>query len=232
MKTGEALLLSVHGTETLLQDGTDGMKQDGTIELFQYWNRLRGRRPAPQRTEIEPADIKTRLADTFILERDARGEPVFRLAGTRLCAMHGKELKGHSFTSLWSDRDHDLIGRLSRHVFDDASVVVASFQGTSHNQRTLTLEMIILPLEGGNESPRALGAISPSEKPFWLGADPIVESRLESFRLLDPDREPLFLANRPAIPSPSLSPDDSSLASGPGTGRRIRHLVVFKGGRG
>ncbi|WP_265518791.1 PAS domain-containing protein [Nitratireductor luteus] len=209
------------------------MKQDGTLELFQYWNRLRGRRPAPQRTEIEPADIKSRLADTFILERDARGEPIFRLAGTRLCAMHGKELKGHSFTSLWSEWDHGLISRLSRNVFDDASVVVVSFHGTSHNQRTLELEMIILPLEGGSESPRALGAISPCEKPFWLGADPIVESRLESFRLIDPDREPLLLGNRPAIPSPSLSPDDKSLDSGPGagTGRRIRHLVVFKGGK-
>ena len=50
------------------------MKQDGSIALFQYWNRLRDGRPAPKRTEIEPADIKTLLADTFILEKDARGE--------------------------------------------------------------------------------------------------------------------------------------------------------------
>ena len=62
------------------------MKLKGSIELFQYWDRLRSGRPAPKRTEIEPADIKSLLADTFILEKDARGEAIFRLAGTTLDA--------------------------------------------------------------------------------------------------------------------------------------------------
>ena len=48
------------------------MKQDGSIALFHYWNRLRDGRSAPKRTEIEPADIKSLLADTFILEKDGR----------------------------------------------------------------------------------------------------------------------------------------------------------------
>ena len=56
------------------------MKQNGSINLFQYWNRLRNGRPAPKRTEIEPADIKSLLADTFILEKDTRGEAVYEVA--------------------------------------------------------------------------------------------------------------------------------------------------------
>ncbi len=43
------------------------MKLNGSIALFQYWNRLRDGRPAPKRSEVEPADIKSLLADTFIL---------------------------------------------------------------------------------------------------------------------------------------------------------------------
>ena len=43
------------------------MQQEATVALFQYWNRLRDGRPAPLRSEIEPADIKRLLADTFIL---------------------------------------------------------------------------------------------------------------------------------------------------------------------
>ena len=31
------------------------MKEEGSIALFQYWNRLRDGRPAPKRTEIEPS---------------------------------------------------------------------------------------------------------------------------------------------------------------------------------
>ena len=71
--------------------------------------RLRNGRPAPKRTEIEPADIKRLLADTFILEKDTRGEAMFRLAGTRLCAIYGRELKGFSFPSLWRERDQRLV---------------------------------------------------------------------------------------------------------------------------
>ena len=98
------------------------MKQDGSVALFHYWNRLRDGRPAPKRTEIEPADIKGLLSDTFILERDTRGEAVFRLAGTRLCAIYGRELKGFSFPSMWRSNDQRMIGRLAQNVFSDLGV--------------------------------------------------------------------------------------------------------------
>ena len=209
------------------------MKQDGSIALFHYWNRLRDGRPAPKRTEIEPADIKTLLADTFILERDTRSEAVFRLAGSRLCAAHGRELKGFSFPSLWQDRDRKLVGRLVQGVFETSNVVVIAFEGISNSQRSNPFEMIILPLEGGADNPRCLGAVSAVQKPFWLGADPIVEARIVSVRVVDPDAEPLFLKNRPAIDVPALSPTElpSVQDRGMAGSRRIRHLLVLDGGR-
>ena len=112
------------------------MKLEGSIALFQYWNRLRAGRTAPMRTEIEPADIKTQLADTFILEKDARGEAVFRLAGTRLCAIYGRELKGFAFVSLWKEKDQRMIARLAHSAFNAKSVVVVDFRGHSRNGRT------------------------------------------------------------------------------------------------
>jgi hypothetical protein len=206
------------------------MKLDGSIALFQYWNRLRAGRPAPKRTEIEPADIKTLLADTFILERDARGEAVFRLAGTRLCATYGRELKGFAFASLWAAKDQRMIARLSHSVFAMKSVVVISYCGISRNARSNQFELVLLPLDGGVDNPRCLGAATPRERPFWLGADAIVEAQVESVRVIDPDREPMFLGNRPSIAVPALAPAQSALANG-GSGRRIRHLVVLEGGR-
>lgn len=210
------------------------MKQDGSIALFQYWNRLRHGRPAPKRTEIEPADIKALLTDTFILERDTRREAVFRLAGTRLCAVYGRELKGFSFPSLWQDKDRRLVSRLVHGVFEANNVVAVTFDGISGNQRSNPFEMVILPLEGGSDNQRCLGAVSAIEKPFWLGADPIVETRIESVRVVDPDREPVFLKNRPAIDVPALSPTELPSVNGRAAGgsRRIRHLLVLDGGRG
>lgn len=201
------------------------------MSLFQYWNRLRAGRPAPRRTEIEPADIKTLLADTFILEKDARGAAVFRLAGTRLCGVFGRELKGFAFASLWMPKDQRVIARLVHGALERHSVVVIGIEALSRGGRKTEFEMLVLPLEGGIDNPRALGSLMAIEKPFWLGADPIVECRLETLRVIDPQFEPMFLRNRPAVPVPPLSADPTPPAGRLGPGRRIRHLVVLEGGR-
>ena len=210
------------------------MKQPGSIQLFQYWNRLRNGRIAPKRTEIEPADIKGLLPDTFILEKDTRGKAVFRLAGTRLCAVYGRELKGFSFTSLWREQDQRLAARLAEGVFRAKDVAVIAFEGCSRGRRLLSLEMLLLPLDGGVENPRALGIMSARDKPFWMGADPLAEGRIDSVRVIDANREPLFLKNRPAIAVAGLLPDEPSVADAgqlSPRARRIRHLVVLDGGR-
>jgi len=210
------------------------MNQNGSITLFQYWNRLRDGRSAPKRSEVEPADIKSLLADTFILEKDTRGEAVFRLAGTRLCASYGRELKGFSFPSLWREKDQRLVHKLIRGVFEQKSVVLITYEGLSQNGRSNRFELLALPLDGGIENPRCLGVISAVEKPFWLGADPITDALIDSIRVIDPDKDPMYLKNRPEIAVPSLVPSDfgpPETFSALGRARRIRHLVVFDGGR-
>lgn len=213
--------------------GWSRMKHEGSIQLFQYWNRIRDGRPAPRRTEVEPADIKTLLGDTFILEQDVRGEAVFRLAGTRLCATYGRELKGFAFSSLWRERDRRMIARLAGGVFRDKTIVVVSYSGTSRNGRGIPLEMLLLPLEGGEDNRRALGIVSADGRPYWLGVDPLAEAAIESVRVVDADREPLFLRNRPAVAVDTVDaglhlPGSDLIHAG---ARRIRHLLVLPGGR-
>jgi hypothetical protein len=225
--------LFTDGTGMQSRFGAGGMKQRESIELFQYWDRLGDERPAPRRTDIEPADIKTLLADTFILEKNSRGEAVFRLAGTRLCAVFGRELKGFALPSLWAFKDQRLIARLAHSAFHSKAVVVIAFEGRSRNGRTNPFELLLLPLDAGEEAPRTLGIASAVEKPYWLGADPVVECRIDTIRVVDPDREPMFLKNRPAVAVPAMAPsaDEVAGAGQGGHGRRIRHLVVFEGGR-
>lgn len=217
------------GTSEFRTGSQARMKQSGSIELLQYWNRLRKGRPAPRRSEVEPADIKKLLADTFILERDSRGEAVFRLAGTRLCSIHGRELKGFSFASMWRLRDQRLVSRMVEGAFSSASVVVISYLGIGQKGRTCPFELLLLPLDGGDQNPRCLGIASATEAVYWLGADPITENAAESVRVLDPDRETMFLQNRPPILVPPLVPRDEDVTALP-SGRRVRHLTVLDGG--
>ncbi|WP_173931541.1 PAS domain-containing protein [Chelativorans sp. Marseille-P2723] len=205
------------------------MYKEGSIFLFHYWNRLRGSRLAPRRTEIEPADIKTLLADTFILEQDGRGEAVFRLAGTRLCATYGQELKGFAFSSLWAEKDQPTIRRLTRHLMREKAVIVVVFEGFSSQGRLNGFELLMLPLQDSKEGARALGTVQSFTKPFWLGSDPIQENRIGSFRLLDPDREYVLPEHRPAVPEPLLA--SSGAFALQTSGRRIGHLLVYEGGR-
>ena len=59
-----------------------------------------GRRPSA--ADIEPGAIRRVLADTFILAFDEPAGHPFRIAGTRVCALFGRELKGEAFLDLWA----------------------------------------------------------------------------------------------------------------------------------
>lgn len=206
------------------------MRHDGSMSLFRYWNRLRNGRAAPKRTEIEPAEIKNLLADTFILECDTRGQPVFRLAGTRLCAIFGRELKGFAFASLWSEKERRVVTRLVNSCLHDKAVVVMTIGGATRTGRENSFELIVLPLDGGPNHARALGSMIALERPFWLGADPVVTCWVDAIRIVDPSREAAS-ARLPAVLVPSLEPTDrETMAAMPM--RRIRHLVVIDGGKG
>lgn len=214
------------------------MKQNTSTDLFLYWNRLREGRPAPTRSQIEPSDIRRHLADTFILEARPNGAARFRLAGTRLCAVFGHELKGLEFGSLFPEKDGRMAAALIQTVVREASVVVAGIEGHSRNERKAAFELLLLPLASENGDARILGSLSAIDRPFWLGADPVMTTVFSSVRIVDPDREPMYLKNRPEIPVPPVEPNILSFAPWGNTGtegaassRRVAHLRVYEGGK-
>ena len=79
------------------------MKHTSTLLIFEYWNRQRGDRSAPMRSEIDPAAIRHALGDTFMLAADFIDGIRFRLAGTRVCALFSREIKGEPFNALWTE---------------------------------------------------------------------------------------------------------------------------------
>jgi len=177
------------------------MKHAASRELYAYWEAQRGNRPAPERAEIEPGAIRGALSDTFILAIDAAaGHPV-RLAGTRVCALFGREIKGEPFLDLWGPTSRPILGGLLAVLADEFVGTVASASGPSETGEAVDLELLLLPL--GTRRPsfaRAIGVLAPLHVPQWLGMSPIGALTLGGRRHLgasiQPRRLPRFMAPR------------------------------------
>jgi hypothetical protein len=192
------------------------MKHSSTRELFDYWNERRGTRPVPERAEIEPGAIRRILADTFILTFDpARGYP-FRIAGTRVCAAFGRELKGGSLADLWTPDSQPLLHDVLNVVATECISVVVGAHTTSIEGVDLDLELLLLPLSHrGRTDARVLGLITPIAVPYWLGTVALRPLAITTHRYLGD-------ATR-SVASPGAAPS---------TPRLIRHgLVVYDGGQ-
>jgi hypothetical protein len=192
------------------------MKHPSNRELFEHWNERRGERLAPERAEIEPSAIRQVLGDTFVLDAGAGGGHAFRLAGTRLCALFGRELKTESFLRLWQPAAQTAVRELIAVVMEEKAGVVASATAATSDDTLapVQLELTILPLAWQSRTEaRVIGALAPMAVPYWLGAKAIGPLELGMFRHIGTavqDSAPRFKA-----------------AAG-----RLRHgLTVYDGGR-
>jgi hypothetical protein len=159
------------------------MKQDATRSLFAYWDARRGARAAPERADIEPGAIRSCLPNTFILAFDAEHGHPFRIAGTSVCSLFGSELTRTPFERLWAADERRAVCELVRTVTEDKDGVVAGVTGRNAAGETLDLEMILLPLDGGDGgADRILGALTATTSPYWLGPRPVQSLHLGELR--------------------------------------------------
>jgi hypothetical protein len=193
------------------------MKHSSIRELFDYWNERRGLRAAPERGDIEPGAIRRVLADTFMLSFDQRAGHPFRIAGTRVCAAFGRELKGEGFVELWDADSKDLIRDLLTVIAQETIGVVISARGENADNASLELEAIMLPLNHhGRMGARVIGALAPVETPYWLGTSILGPLTMRTHRYLDP----------------GLATDAAPCLRRTAPTGRIRHgLTVYDGGQ-
>jgi hypothetical protein len=194
------------------------MKHASTRAIFDYWNRKRGRRAAPDRSDIDPADIRHVLGDTFMLAADFADDIRFRLAGTRVCALFTREIKGEAFNAQWSESSREHIDELLASVINEKVGAVAGIVGRTEDGGNVELELLLLPLaHAGHGRVRALGVLAPLTPPYWLGEQPIAELELKTLRHIG-GQQPDFGVPRFGQPR---------------DGQRLRHgFQVYTGGRG
>jgi hypothetical protein len=189
------------------------MKHASSRELHAYWEEKRGSRPAPERSDIEPGAIRGALSDAFIIGLNRPAGYPFRLAGTRVCALFDREIKGESFLGLWTIASRPVVSSLLTILADECIGTVAAVSAQSADGDTVELELLLLPL--GVARPifaRAIGVLAPLKVPPWLGVSPIGGLTLGGRRHLGAELERRFL---PRLMAP----------------RTRRGLTVYEGGR-
>ena len=216
------------------------MKHQTTSQMYIYWNRLRGKRSMPDRIDIEPSDIREFLRDTFILERHDNNAYNFRLAGTRICANFGRELKGRNFVDYMDQESVEAVQTILHACGEDASANVMGFVGKTQQGNSVALEAIFLPVSVKNSTDvRLIGTIVPMASPYWIGMQSIQTLQLSSFRMVLPHQH-VREVNRMLEKEHDSTEDNVTLfpsreismarAFQHPDGRQVRHLTVIEGG--
>lgn len=141
-----------------------------SMELHAYWNALRAGRAAPERNEVEPAAIRSVLADTFVLEFDAAAGFPFRISGSRINALFLRELRGLSFLKLWRGADRREVETILQRVSDQAQPYLLAAEASPPAIGPLRIEVVLLPLRHhGSTHSRVLGSVAADAGTDWLG---------------------------------------------------------------
>jgi hypothetical protein len=205
------------------------MRHSVSKDLYAYWDRLRGARPAPDRNDIDPAAIRHLLADCFIVEIDQSCVFPLRLSGTRLNALRGSEGRGAAFLDMWRDADRREVAAALLTVIDGATPIVGGVkaraaadnaEGVDASRCELDHELLLLPLRHfGKTRSRVIGALAPFGESDWFGRVPAAKLEIVSLRMMSA-RERERLSGAHAI-RPFFPPEESG-------GRRF---IVYEGGK-
>ena len=157
------------------------MKHPSTREFFTYWDEKRDGARAPDRSEIEPGAVRELLGDIFVLSYDATSGYPFRVAGTRVCALLGRDLKDRSFSALFAADNRREIEEIIAVVAEEMLAAVAGITATSQDGSRAHLELLLLPFNARAHTPLSVtGSLAPFENEHRLLRD----FRLTSWRYL------------------------------------------------
>ncbi|MGY3458046.1 hypothetical protein ACVWW5_003496 [Bradyrhizobium sp. LM3.4] len=129
------------------------MKHPSNREFFAYWDKKRGTERAPDRADIDPAAVRGLLGDIFVLSCEPSLGFPFRVAGTRVCALAGCDLKDASFAALFNEASRREIEEITTVVADESLGAIAGITATREDGSKAHLELLLLPFNARPHTP-------------------------------------------------------------------------------
>lgn len=178
------------------------MLHPNTRLLLDEWRSRRGAQRLPLRTALSPAAFGPLLPQVFVLGLDNGVERV-RLAGGLLADLHGRELRGVDFTSLWAGLDREAVRDALSDARRFARPMLLRAQGVTVDGFAVGIEAPLCPLIGPTDAPdRTIGLYQPTSLTTRLQGRPIERLHLTSVEPC-PESEPelAVAVGAPAPPS-------------------------------
>ncbi|TNE57675.1 MAG: PAS domain-containing protein [Alphaproteobacteria bacterium] len=167
------------------------MRHGRSQQLYEYWDSLRAGDIPPYRHEIEPHRIKTVLPNAFILQFHDTDHIVFRLAGTHLCELYGREFRDQNFLQLWSDNGRRSVRALLNAVLTRGQPALIEYTAETFDHTRIPAEILLLPLRDSNgRTSRILGSVTHQASHQFLAARKIVTQEVIALHLLNKKAEP------------------------------------------
>ena len=138
------------------------MKHPSSREFFAYWNKRRGAARAPDRADVDPSAVRGLLGDIFVLSCEPNLGFPFRVAGTRVCALAGRDLKDTSFSALFSDASRGEIEEIATVVADETLGAIAGVTAMREDGSKAHFELLLLPFNARPHTPVSVtGVLAP-----------------------------------------------------------------------
>mgnify|MGYP001062781058 CR=1 FL=1 len=157
------------------------MKHPSSREFFAYWDEKRAGAAAPERNELEPGPIRELLGDIFVLSYDPIGGYPFRVAGTRVCALLGHDVKGQEFAGLFASASRHEIEDILGVVAEEKLAAVAGLTAEVPGGKAVPLELLLLPFSSRAHTPISLTGLL---VPFDSGHHALGNLTLTSWRYM------------------------------------------------
>lgn len=159
------------------------MKHPSTRELYDYWDKQRADAPAPDRSAMEPGPIRHLIGDTFVLSCEHATRFPVRIAGTRMCALVGRDLKGEDFLELWARANRRQVEDFLVIATEESLATVAGVTAFTDKLSPVYLELLLLPFAPSVLAPPSVtGSLVPLTVPAQLEHSSLRDLSLTTWR--------------------------------------------------